>query len=142
MGLKVNNASFKTTFEYVPLAQRGEKKPFTIIFEALKMDKLAKLKDNAMRVDENGNYTVSLNTLNYEVLKSGIVGWKNIEDAKGAVKFKSDKQGASDESLTLIPIDIRNEIATIIVEVSNDLPNAEEYLAEIDRLFAESAKED
>lgn len=134
MALQVTKAKLETSFEYVPLSQKGEDNPFTIQFEAIKLDELAELQDSAIRINKDGEYSVSINTLNYAVIKAALTGWSNISDDKGAIRFKRDDKGATDSSLSLIPGDIRNELATIIVEVSKDLPNAEEYLAELDKL--------
>ena len=139
MSLQVKNAKLETNFEYIPLSQKGEDSPFTIRFEALKLDNLAELQDSAIRIDKDGNYSVSINSLNYAVLKAGLTDWENISDDKGHIRFKRDNNGATDSSLALIPGDIRNELATIIVEVSKDLPNAEEYLAELEKLSAEDS---
>ena len=119
-----------------------EEIPFTVHFEALGLDTLAELQDSAIRVSKDGEYSISINTLNYAVIKRALTGWENVEAQDGPVRFKRDNNGATDSSLALIPGDIRSELATIIVEVSKDLPNAEEYLEELDRLSKEAFEED
>lgn len=137
MALTVTKAKLENSFEYVPLSQKGEDKPFTVMFDALPLDVLANLQDAAIRVSQDGEYSISINSLNYAVIKAGLTGWKNVESDEGTVRFKRDNKGASDSSLSLIPGDIRTELATVIVEVSKDLPNASTYLAELDRLATE-----
>jgi len=138
MALKLTKAKLKTDFEYVPLSEKGTENPFTVLFDSIGLDSLAELQDAAIRVSKDGEYNISLNTLNYEVLKLAITGWKHVEADAGPIRFKRDNKGATDSSLVLIPADMRSEIATIIIEVSKDLPNAEEYLKELENLAAES----
>ncbi len=141
MALTVAKAKLKTSFEYTPIIEKGNDKPFTVMFEALPLDALATLQDDAIRVSQDGRYSVSINSLNYAVLKEALTGWKNVEADDGPVRFKRDNAGASEGSLALIPADMRSELATVIVEVSKDLPNAEEYLNELDRLALEDGEE-
>lgn len=141
MALTIKKSKLKTDFSYVPLTQKGNDKPFTVQFEALPLDTLAELQDAAIRVSKDGEYSISINTLNYAVIKKAIMGWNNVEDDNGPVRFKRDNRGATDSSLALIPADIRSELATVIVEVSKDLPNAEAYLEELDALAQEDAEE-
>jgi len=142
MALTVKKAKLKTSFEYTPIIEKGQDKPFTVLFDAISLETLAGLQDDAIKVSQDGNYSVSINTLNYAVLKEALTGWKNIETDEGPVVFKRDHNGASEASLALIPADIRSELATIIVEVSKDLPNAEKYLKELDALAKEEGDAD
>lgn len=141
MALTVTKAKLQTNFEYIPLTQKGEDKPFTVYFDAIKLDDLAELQDAAIRINKDGEYSISINTLNYAVIKEALTGWANISDDKGSIRFKRDDKGATDSSLVLIPGDIRNELATIIVEVSKDLPNAVEYLAELSNLATDTGSD-
>jgi len=143
MALNVSKAKLKTDFEYIPLSQKGEDKPFTVTFKAISLDVLAELQDAAVRVSKDGEYSISINTLNYNVLKEALIGWQNVESEKdGPVRFKRDNLGATDGSLSLIPGDIRSELSTVIVEVSKDLPNAEAYLSELNKLGLEDDEDE
>ncbi len=137
MALTLTRAKLKTNFEYVPITEKGTDAPFTIVFDSIGLDTLAELQDAAIRVSKDGEYSISINTLNYAVLKLALVGWKNVNTDDGPIRFKRDNNGATDSSLALIPGDMRNELATIILEVSKDLPNAEDYLATLDELASE-----
>jgi hypothetical protein len=141
MALTITKAKPKSSFEYTPISQKGEDKPFTVLFDALPLDVLASLQDDAIKVSQDGGYNVSINTLNYAVIKTALTGWENVEAADGPVRFKRDHNGVTDGTLSLIPGDIRTELATIIVEVSKDLPNAEEYLSELDKLTDEELED-
>jgi len=141
MALTVSKAKLKTSFIYVPTAEKMEDRPFKVHFEAIPLDSLAELQDAAIRVSKEGEYSISINTLNYAVIKEALIGWENVESDAGVVQFKRDHKGATDNTLALIPGDIRSELATIIVEVSKDLPNAEEYLEQLDRLSKEAYEE-
>ena len=141
MALTLKNSKLKTTFDYTPISQLGEDKPFSVRFNIIALDALAKLQDDALTVNKDGEYNISVNTLNYEVLKQSLIAWSNIEDDKGPIRFKRDNAGTTDSTLQLIPAEIRSELATIIVEVSKDLPNAEDYLAEVGKI-AEDELED
>lgn len=134
MALTVPNAKLKTDFEYTPISQVGEDKPFIVQFDSIPLDKLAELQDSAVRVSKEGEYSISINTLNYSVIKLALTGWKNVEADDGPIRFKRDNRGATDSTLSIIPGDIRSELATVIVEVSKDLPNAEAYLASLSAL--------
>jgi len=142
MALTISRAKPITDFEYVPLAEKLESAPFTVLFSAIPLDTLAKLQDAALSVSKDGEYNISINSLNHSVLKLALTGWKNIGTEDAPIRFKRDSNGASDGSLTLIPGDIRSEIATIIIEVSKDLPNAEEYLAELNKLAMEDVEDE
>jgi len=142
MALTLSKAKLKTDFEYSPLSEKLEEAPFTVMFTALPLDVLAKLQDSALSVSKDGEYNVSINSLNHSVLKLAITGWKNIGTEEAPIRLKRDDNGATDSSLTLIPGDMRSELATIIIEVSKDLPNAEDYLAELDKLAREDVEEE
>ena len=142
MALTLTKSKLKTEFEYAPISQKGEDKPFTVKFTAIPLDSLAELQDAALKVSKDGEYNMSINTLNYATIKLALTGWYNIEADDGPIRFKRDNNGATDGSLALIPGDIRNELATIIIEVSKDLPNAEEYLKELELLAEDDEVED
>ncbi len=142
MALKINKAKPKTSYEYVPIIEKGVDNPFTIMFDRIPLDELAVLQDDALSVNKEGEYSISINTLNYQVLKLALTGWKNVETDEGVVIFKRDNAGTSDGSLSLIPGDIRGELATVIIEVSKDLSNAEEYLKELEKLAVEDNEEE
>ena len=90
MALKLTKAKLTTNFEYVPLVQKGEDKPFTVQFERISLDTLAELQDSAIRVSKDGEYSISINTLNYAVIKLAMTGWKNVETNDGPIRFKRD----------------------------------------------------
>jgi len=131
MALTISKAKLKTDFEYVPLAEKGAEKPFTVMFTAISLEALAGIQDDAIKVSQDGGYSVSINSLNYSVLRQALTGWKNVETDDGPIRFKKDNKGTTESTLALIPGDMRSELATVIVEVSKDLPNAETYLSEL-----------
>jgi len=128
MALTLTKITPQDEYTYIPESQRGETKPFSVTFKRIPLDKLAVLQDESIGIKQSGTYTININSQHYNALKVALVGWSNITEGKKAIKFRIVRGVASDESLELLPADIRAEIASVIIEVSKDPSNADEYL--------------
>jgi len=132
MALITKNKTFDDTYEYTPVNQRGEEKPFSVTFKRIPLDVLAVLQDEAVALSQSGTYTINVNSQYLKTLKYALTGWKNVNDGKKDIKFRIVHGEASDESLGIIPPELRAEIASIIIEVSKDPANADVILGNED----------
>ena len=114
-----------TTFEYVPESDRDSENPTAFSLRTLTIRELTKIEDKVTRVSQNENteeVTISVftGTQSLESLRAGLRGWKNFCDAKGnEIEFVADKKGIpKDETLSLIPADIRQELSSEILSRS------------------------
>lgn len=128
MALNISKTSFDSEYTYIPLAERGEDKPFSVTFNRIPLDKLAVIQDDAITVKQSGAYALNINSQYYNILKFALTGWENITEGKKAIKFRIVHGVASNESLEILPSDIRAEIASVILDVSRDPSNADVYL--------------
>ena len=128
MALVLNKVILEEEYEYIPESQKGEDKPFTVKFKRIPLDKLAELQDESIGIRQSGTYTININSQHYNALKLSLIGWDNIMDGKKPLKFRILRNLASDESLEMIPTEIRTEIASVIIEVSKNPADADLYL--------------
>jgi len=132
MALVLNNVKLEDEYEYIPESQREEDKPFTVRFKRIPLNKLAELQDESIGIRQSGTYTININSQHYTALKLALIGWSNIMDGKKELKFRIVHGVASDESLEILPTELRTEIASVIIEVSKDPANADVYLTDKD----------
>jgi predicted PilT family ATPase len=132
MALITKNKTFDDTYEYTPVDQRDEAKPFSVVFKRIPLDVLAVLQDESVALNQSGTYTINVNSQYLKALKYALVDWKNVNDGKKDIKFRIVHGEASDESLEILPPELRAEIAAIIIEVSKDPANADVILGNED----------
>jgi hypothetical protein len=133
MALTLTKTKLQDTYTYIPEDQRGEEKPFSVEFKRIPLDELADLQDKSFVLTQSGSYTISINTQHLNALRYALVGWDNITDDKGkAFKFRIVHNEASEESLELLPPELRAEIASVIIEVSKNPANADSILGNED----------
>lgn len=135
MALQITS-NFKNSYEYVPHNERGDKDPFTVKLRRLSLELLAVTKDSSFSIQQDNSYSLKTNSQNLAALKHGLIGWKNIEDEKGHVKFEMDGNVASTECLEYLPIEYRTEIANVIMAISNNPSNADYILGNEDNDLA------
>ena len=116
-------------YTYVPVAERNEDSPFTVTFKPLSLTTRARVKDSAITVKDGNGYEINVNKQNLEALRHGLIGWDNISDDKGPIKFRLVGGLADIECLEYLPTEYRTEIGNIILEVSDDPKNAQEILS-------------
>jgi len=132
MALTFKTKKIQDTFTYIPEDQRGEEKPFSVEFKRIPLDVLAELQDESIGLSQSGTYTININQQHLKALKYALIGWDNINDGKKPIKFRIVHNEASDESLEVLPPELRAEIASVIIEVSKDPANADIILGNED----------
>ena len=118
------------SYEYVPLSERDDKKPFTIKLKRIMPRQFTILEDKMARINADESISFTTGSFNWEVLKKGTTGWSNLldEDGKDIRPAKNGQGEILDNSLDLLPLSIITEIANVIVGISKDPENAEVYL--------------
>jgi hypothetical protein len=119
------------TYDYTPMTERGDKKPFTVTVKRLTTKEYTFIEDKIARFNQDQSITFNTGTFNWEIVKKGLVDWKNLIDGEGKpIKIVIGSEGVLDSSLNLLPLDIISEIATLIVNITKDPENIESYLGE------------
>ncbi len=118
------------TYEYIPLIERGEEKPFTVIIKRLPPRQFTILEDKMAKINQDESISFTTGTFNWAVIKKGIIDWRNMldENGKEIYPLKNGKGELLDETLDLLPLDLITEIANTIVGISKDPDNANIYL--------------
>jgi len=118
------------TYEYIPLIERGEEKPFTAIIKRLPPRQFTILEDKMAKINQDESISFTTGTFNWAVIKKGIVDWRNMldENGKEIYPLKNGKGELLDETLDLLPLDLITEIANTVVGISKDPDNANIYL--------------
>ena len=127
MALQITS-NYQNNYEYIPLSERGEKHPFTVKLRRLGLELLAFTKDSTFNINQDQSYTMKINSQNLIALKNGLIGWKNISNDDGEVVFKMDGNVADAGCLEYLPVELRTEIANVILALSNNPSNAESIL--------------
>ena len=128
MALIINN---KEEYTYIPISERGDKKPFTVTFKRLDVRALANLEDGFVNLRGENNISLQQGSYNYKAVKTALTGWSNLSDGKKDYEIKTNKKGeVLDECLDLLPATIFNELATVIIAVSKDPARADEFLGD------------
>jgi hypothetical protein len=118
------------TYEFIPLSERGEENPFTVIIRRLPPKQFTILEDKMAKINQDESISFTTGTFNWAVIKKGIVDWTNMFDESGKqiTPVKSSKGEILDESLDLLPLELIAEIANTIVSISKDPDNTDIYL--------------
>jgi len=128
MALVVNRAK-EQTYEYVPIAERGEKKPFKVTVRRLTPKEFSFIEDKMARINQDQSVSFTTGTFNWEIVKKGLVDWESLLDENGKpVKIVIGSDGVTDNSLNLLPVDLIAEIANVINGITKDPDNADIYL--------------
>lgn len=111
---------------YTPQSQKEKniKKPFRVKLKVLDVEEIAKLQDMLItrtQTEVKNNYGMYC----VEVCFKGISDWENIEDTDGnqVLMIKTPSGLISKESLNKIPYQMIEEIATVIMSVSEKPEN-------------------
>lgn len=132
MALKVYKT--KEEYDYIPVEERGEKKPATFVIRPLSREEQAKLEDLILKVDPNNGFINMANTsyLLHSFLL-GVTDIKNIVDEKGKdLKPVFTSKGLDTSFLDLLPDDIIKEVAEVIINISKNPQNADVFLGNIE----------
>ncbi len=128
MALTVSTKPVKT-YEYIPLSERGEEKPFTINIRPLTKREYALIEDKIAKFYRDETMTFASASTNIETFQRGVTGWNNLLDENGK-QIKPDKMNGmlTDDAINLLPIDIITEVANVIVGITKDPENTDIYL--------------
>ena len=116
----------KKEYDFIPVSERGQDEPFTVVLQPLGVRQMAKLEDgyvlihNDSSAQSQGSISLNQGSYNTRALKAGIVSWRNLKDGAG-VDYPARKSGNGevlDESLNLLPPAVLTEIANVIVAIS------------------------
>lgn len=118
------------TYEYVPLTERNEENPFTVIIKRLPPRQFTILEDKMAKINQDESISFTTGTFNWSVIKKGLIDWSNMldENNKPIYPNKNGTGELLDTTLDLLPMDIISEIANVIVGISKDPDNADIYL--------------
>lgn len=111
------------TWDYVLKDERGSSEPTVFVLSVLSVADEAALQD-AMVYVEGGTTRVNSGTHTVEVLRKGLVGWRNFRFVDGReVPFEVDKSATkrgkappSNATLDYLPPAARKELAEAIIE--------------------------
>lgn len=117
-------------FTYTPVDQRGDKNPFSVTIKPIASRDMIKLQDNLLQRDNEDKISLKTGTYNLKACKLGIVNWSGILDKDSVeIQMKKDFDGyISDSSLDIIPTRYFDEIAGVIIHVSQDPKAIDTYL--------------
>lgn len=118
----------KEGYKYIPLSERDQENPFSVMVKPLTSKQLMTLEDKVVRRDGQ-ELTFSSGEFSFNVCKLTIISWENIEDSDGqplVIKLNSEAT-VTDLSLGYIPSEIITEIANVVTSVSRDPGKAQIY---------------
>jgi len=120
------------TFEYIPNSQKGEKDPFTVSLKRLSPKEYALIEDKLIQYHQDEVMTFSTSITNFTAVQNSLINWKNMlgEDNK-PISPKFNNGLLDEKSLELIPMPMITEIANVVVGISKDPENADQYLGNI-----------
>jgi len=119
MAIVKNKTRVPSEFKYIPISEREDKKPFSVTFKRMSLEDTSSVMDGSVIIDQHGRYTMQVNSQYTAILKATVKGWDNMIDEKGKqVGITIEHGELSDESLLMLPEDIRAELAMVILAVS------------------------
>lgn len=109
-------------FNYIVEEERGEDAPFSVIITPIDSVRLVTLEDGLLKRAQDNSLSISTGSYNVSLCKNAITGWGNLKDADGKeIPIKLDPKGyISNDSLSMLPTAMINEIAGVIVATSQD----------------------
>lgn len=132
MAIKVAT-KFVQEIKYIPLGERAEDVKTSFTLKTLDYKTLSQLDDGLTSVGSDNQVSLKTGTYNRMALKHALQGWENFLDFDTGkeIKFKVDGNGtASDESLGYIPAELRNELASVVLEASRNPEKIKDFLGD------------
>lgn len=119
------NKKLAEGFTYVIEDEKGEKKPFSVIINPIDSVRLVTLEDGLLKRSQDNSLSIATGSYNVSMCRNAITGWQNLTDPDGKeINITLDTKGyISLESLEMLPTSAINEIAGVIVSVSQDPKN-------------------
>ncbi len=116
------NKQLTEGFTYTVEAEKGEKKPFSVVLQPIDSVRMMQLEDGLLKRSQDNSLSISTGTYNCSLCTNAITGWTNLtgEDGK-AIDIQLNPKGyISDISLSMLPTAIISEIAGVIASTSQD----------------------
>lgn len=118
-------------YKYIPVSERKEKNPTTFVFRPLTKEEKASLEDRILTINPDQSITLANASYLLAVLKIALKRVENILDEKGKLTVKDfTNTEVSDEFIEMLPDDLVQEVANVIIAVSKDPQNADIYLGQ------------
>jgi hypothetical protein len=119
-------------YKYIPIDERGDKKPTTFYFKPMTKEQKARLEDKLVKV--NPDETVNVANATY-VLNAVKLCLTKVENLLGEDKKPVDIERCKDGTvcgywLDMLPEDVVNELGQTIINVSKYPDKAELFLGE------------
>lgn len=105
---------------YVPKDWADEEVKLTFKFKPLSKRQLAQFRDNSSRMSLNSNtILLGVASINIDIFRSQVCGWENLEIDDKKVPFKAVSGLVEEAVVNALPLDIIEEVALHIIEVSS-----------------------
>lgn len=105
---------------YVPKDWAEEEVKLTFKFKPLSKRQLAQFRDNSSRMSlQNNTILLGVASINIDIFRSQICGWENLEIDDKKVSFKAVSGLVDEAVVNALPLDIIEEVALHIIEVSS-----------------------
>lgn len=105
---------------YVPKDWENDDVKLTFKFKPLSKRQLAQFKDNTSRMSLQSNaILLGTSSLNIDVFRSQVCGWDNLEIDDKKVDYKPAQGLVQEEVINGIDLDIIEEVALHIIQISN-----------------------
>ena len=122
----------QSEYKYIPIEERGEKKPTTFWFKPLDKETKARLEDKLVTVNKDETINISNASYILEAFRICVVKVENFVDEKGKeIPVRLGKDGlVTFEFIDLLPDEIVQEIGQAIINVSKFPDKADLFLGE------------
>jgi len=131
MALKVKSATnTRTIHEYVPIEFRGEEGAPVFKIKTMSVRQLAELDDSLTSVDSSGGISLKTGSHALKALKMSLVDWSNVVDENDTeITLKKSGDGTpTDDTLEILPANIRAELSGFAIQVSRFPETSQELL--------------
>jgi len=122
----------QSEYKYIPLEERGEKKPTTFYFKPLDKETKARLEDKLVTVNKDETINISNATYILEAFRICVVKVENFVDEKNReVPIVRGKDGlVVYDFLDMLPDSIIQEVGQTIINISKFPDKADLFLGE------------
>lgn len=105
---------------YVPKDWAEDEVKLTFKFKPLSKRQLAQFRDNSSRMSLNSNtILLGVASINIDIFRSQVCGWENLEIDDKKVQYKAVSGLVEEAVVNALPLDIIEEVALHIIEVSS-----------------------
>lgn len=105
---------------YVPKDWAEDEVKLTFKFKPLSKRQLAQFRDNSSRMSLHSNtILLGVASINIDIFRSQVCGWENLEIDDKKVQYKAVSGLVDEAVVNALPLDIIEEVALHIIEVSS-----------------------